>query len=562
MRKIVLFLIIVFLGLAIAGVWYWKTNIYSKEILKLEILGPNTAQAGDEVEYLVKFKNNGKVRLENAELIFEYPANAVPSKIILATSTDRTGQFAGRVTQTIDDIYPGEERVMSFKARLFGKENDKLEAKVWASYQPKGLKARYESKTSFISQIQFVPLTFEFDLPAKIEPGDDLEFSLNYFSNMQASLDNMRVKIIYPNGFTFITAKPKPLDQTEWKPAALSPADGGRITISGVLDGQEGEGKMFQAQLGVIKDNNFIILKEASQTVQIAQPALRVSQMINGSQNYIANVGDLLHYEIFFQNIGNKAIEKKFLLLNLEGDFFDLTTLKTTNGEVGRGDNSIIWDWKNVTDLRYLDPGEEGKVEFWIQAKDGSAGRKMVNPILAEKITIGGTQKSFETKVNSVAGVLQSAYFQDDKFNSSGPSQISASTTGSTFTITWELDNSWNNLTNVKIKAILPGNVRPTGRMLPVDAKFTFDSTSREVIWNVGDLSAYSASENGGMVLWFQVEADQPFDGNSILIGEADILGQDVFTSDIISEKCKALTISSAAVAPQAPPASNETPTQ
>ena len=233
--------------------------------------------------------------------------------------------------------------------------------------------------------------------------------------------------------------------------------------------------------------------------------------------------------------------------------------MKTTNGEVGRGDNSIIWDWKTVTDLRYLDPGEEGKVEFWVQAKDGSAGRKMINPVLMEKITIGGTQKSFETKVNSVAGVLQSAYFQDEKFNSSGPGQLAASTTGSTFTIAWELDNSWNNLTNVKVKAILPGNVRPTGRMFPVDAKFTFDSTSREVIWNVGDLSAYNASENKGTALWFQLEADQPFDGNSILIGETDILGQDVFTGDIISEKCKALTISSAAVASQAPSVSEAT---
>jgi len=70
MRKIVLFLI-VFLGLAIAGVWYWKTNIYSKEILKLEILGPAMAQAGDEVEYLVKFKKNGKESLEKDELIFK-----------------------------------------------------------------------------------------------------------------------------------------------------------------------------------------------------------------------------------------------------------------------------------------------------------------------------------------------------------------------------------------------------------------------------------------------------------------------------------------------------------
>ncbi|MDD5750841.1 MAG: hypothetical protein PHU56_04360, partial [Candidatus Pacebacteria bacterium] len=219
MRKSSIFLIFLFLAIAIAGAWYWRTNIYSKEALKLEILGPANVQAGEETEYLVKFKNNGKARLEKPELVFEYPANAVPSVI-----SSSTNQFA-RVTQTVEDIYPGEERVVSFKARLFGKENDNLEAKAWLTYQPKNLKAKYESKTSFISRIQFVPLTFEFDLPAKAEPGDDLEFSLNYFSNMQGVLENLRVRLFYPDGFRFFTASPKPLGESEWKPQPLSPAD-------------------------------------------------------------------------------------------------------------------------------------------------------------------------------------------------------------------------------------------------------------------------------------------------------------------------------------------------
>lgn len=562
MRKITLFLLIVFLGVAAAGAWYWRTNIYSKEVLKLEILGPSSAQAGDEVEYVVKFKNNGKARLENAELIFEYPANGVPSMVITATTTsNKAGQFASRLTQPIDDIYPGEERTISFKGRLFGKENDKLEAKAWLSYQPKNLKAKYESKTSFVSQIQFVPLTFEFDLPAKAEPGSDLEFSLNYFSNMQTSLDSLRVRVVYPNGFTFLTAKPKGLDQTEWKAASLSPADGGRITIKGNIEGQEGEKKLFQAQLGIVKDGNFVVLKETSQGVEITQPSLRLSQMINGSQSYVANIGDMLHYEIFFQNIGARPIEKKFLMLNLEGDFLDLDTLKTTNGEVGRGDNSIIWDWKNVSDLRYMDPGEEGKVEFWIKVKDGSAGREIKNPVLVEKVSVGGSQKTFETKVNSVVGVTQKAYFQNDPFQSTGLSGSVANTYG----ILWEMEDSWNDLTNVKIKATLPENVRPTGRTNPVDAKFTYDSTSREVVWSIGDVAPYAnqhLTTSSPNSLWFQVEADSNSATSSysnILVNEVGVFAQDGFTGVNVIEKNRALTTGAAIVGPQPPSESGET---
>jgi len=560
MRKSTTFFIFLFLAIAAAGVWYWRANIYSKEVLKLEILGPASSQAGEEIEYLVKFKNNGKARLEKPELVFEYPANAVPSVIVISTATSTatsTNQF-GRVTQTIEDIYPGEERVVSFKARLFGKENDNLEAKAWLTYQPKNIKARYESKTSFISQIQFVPLTFEFDLPAKAEPGDDLEFSLNFFSNMQSVLDNLRVKALYPDGFRFLTSSPKGMDGREWRPQPLSPADGGRISIKGNIEGREGEKKMFSAQLGIIKGDIFIVLKEASAGVEMTQPSLYVSQMVNGSQNYVANIGDMLHYEIFFQNIGKKPIEKKFLLMNLEGDFFDLNTLRTLNGDVGRGDNSIIWDWKNVSDLRYLDPDEEGKVEFWAKVKDGSAGRKIKNPTLVEKITAGGAQKSFEVKINSALGLVQKAYFQDDKLNSTGPA-IGAATTSSTYSILWEMENSWNDLTNVKVKASLPENVRPTGRTVPADAKFTFDPSSRQVVWSSGDIPAYMSSESAtssAFVLWFQVEVDaanSSTTNSGILVNEAEISAQDVFTGENIVEKARAITVNSAIVGPQPP---------
>jgi len=554
MRKSTAFLVILSLAIVIAGVWYWKTNVYSKEALKLEILGPASAQAGEEIEYLVKFKNNGKARLEKPELVFEYPANAMPS--VIASSTN---QFA-RVTQTIEDIYPGEERIVSFKARLFGKENDNLEAKAWLTYQPKNLKAKYESKTSFISQIQFVPLTFEFDLPAKAEPGDDLEFSLNYFSNMQGILDNLRVKVFYPEDFRFFTASPKPLGENEWKPQPLSSADGGRITIRGNIEGREGEKKMFRAQLGIVKDDTFIALKDAAQGVEITQPSLYISQMVNGSQNYVANIGDILHYEIFFQNIGKKPIEKRFLLLSLESDFFDLDTLRTLSGDVGKGDNSIIWDWKNVSDLRYLDPDEEGKVEFWIKAKDGLNGRERKNPVLVDKITAGGAQKVFEMKINSTVAVVQNAYFQDAQFNSSGP----ASAIANTFSIFWEIENSWNDLDNVKVRATLPSNVRPTGRTSPIDAKFTFDPSSRQVVWSIGSIPAFVTSENPASnlsSLWFQVEVDMNNASTTnagILVNEAEITAQDAFTGEDISEKTKAITISSAAVGPQLPKEASE----
>ncbi|HEB13375.1 MAG TPA: hypothetical protein ENI13_00160 [candidate division CPR3 bacterium] len=62
--------------IAIAA-FVWQQNIFSKEVLRLEILVANEADMGQEVVYTVKYKNNGNVRLENPILIFEYPGGAV-----------------------------------------------------------------------------------------------------------------------------------------------------------------------------------------------------------------------------------------------------------------------------------------------------------------------------------------------------------------------------------------------------------------------------------------------------------------------------------------------------
>ena len=118
LSRFTLVLVTVALILAGLGVWFWQKNTYSTELLKLELLAPKQSVMGEEMTYTVKYKNNGDSRLEKALLIFEYPSGSIPS-----TGTN------GRVTSTLEDIYPGQEQNIAFKARLFGKEGEMKEAK-------------------------------------------------------------------------------------------------------------------------------------------------------------------------------------------------------------------------------------------------------------------------------------------------------------------------------------------------------------------------------------------------------------------------------------------------
>jgi len=216
MRKVIILVIALAVILAIAGYWYWQRNPYSKEILKLEILGPGNASAVQEIEYTVKYKNNGDVRLEEPRLIFEFPEYT-----LLEEGVSRRIEIG---PEELGDIYPGEEKTFQFKGRLLGKQGEVKTVKVWLNYRVKNLQARYESTTSFSTVIDSVPLTFDFDLSSRAEAGRDFKFSLNYFSSLDYPLTDLGIRVEYPDGFEFLGSEPKGLDKTEWEIPLLNKA--------------------------------------------------------------------------------------------------------------------------------------------------------------------------------------------------------------------------------------------------------------------------------------------------------------------------------------------------
>ncbi len=530
MKKIILFIILLGMLLAAAGFWYWQKNYYSKEILKLEILGPNEAEISQEVEYIVKYKNNGNVRLEEPRLIFEFPEYTIPSE---GSRRQEIGP------DKLDIIYPGEEKTFTFKGRLFGKERDAKTAKAWLNYQPKNLKARYESVTTFTTIIKSAPITFDFDFPSRVEAGRDFKFSLNYFSNSNYPLANLGIKIEYPSGFEFLESNPKSLDKAEWDISLLNRTEGGRIEIRGRLLGEIKDQKIFRASLGIWLEDEFIPIKEVIKGVEITKPNIFVFQRINNKDQYTANPGDMLHYEIFFRNIGEEPFTDLFLVARPEGNAFDSDSVKTDLGQFNKGDNSIIWDWRDVPKLKFLGQGEEGKVEFWINTKDNwqISGNQEGNFVLKNSVLISNIKEVFETKINSKLVILQKGYFQDEAFGNSGPipPKVGQATT---YTIVWQVKNYYNDLKNVKVKAILPPNVSLTGKIWPESEtlKFAFDSGSREIVWNVSDGSGLPAGTgviNTAPTLAFQISLtpNQNQIGQvALIINQARINGEDQFT--------------------------------
>lgn len=519
--------------LVILFIWLWQRNTYSKETLKLEIIAPNSVDMGKEIEYLVKFKNNGDVRLEEPSLVFEFPPHSVPSE----------GEYL-RKTITEEDmggaIYPGEEKIFKFKGSLFGQAGETREAKAMLTYRPKNLTAKYVSKTSHLATINNVPLSFEFDLPSYISSGQTAEFSINYFSSIDFPLTDVVIKTNYPSEFNFTESEPRGLANNEWQIALLNKAEGGRIVIRGILNGETGQDKLFKAELGIWVSGTYVVLKEISKRVEIIEPSIYIDQTINGSRDYVAKPGDLLHYEIIFRNIGDNPFQDLFLVTKLRGDLLDFSTLKKENGEYGPGDNSIIWDGREVSSLKFLEPGSEGMVEFWINVRE-DAVPDLENPQIENEVRLAQTKKKFSFKISSNVELVQKGYVDDEIFGSQGPLPLKVNQE-SFFTMIWQIKNYYNSLKDVKVSAVLPSEVRLTGEVIP--QKLTFDSATRKISWEIGELPAKAGLEEPFQIA-FQISLTPGSEdkGKTIdLIKEVKILALDEWSEESIDIEVPALT--------------------
>ncbi len=92
---------------------------------------------------------------------------------------------------------------------------------------------------------------------------------------------------------------------------------------------------------------------------------------------------------------------------------------------------------------------------------------------------------------------------------------------------------------NVKVKATLPKNVNLTGKIFPEEQadKITFDSQSREIVWNIGKLTTGEGVLTSAPNVSFQISfvPEESLRGQSPeLISAPSITGQDGWTGEII----------------------------
>ncbi len=519
----------------IISVYLYAQSSFDRNWVAFGISGPNGVASGEEVVYRVDCKNSTKIDLNDAQLVFNWPADSISD----------SGQLIEQIS--IGVLAAGQEKVVEFKGKLIGPKNSQKQLSAKLSYQPAKTNARFENVSTFVSRIISVPLVLTFDMPQRVASRQQITISLKYLNDSDSSFDNLFVKVEYPDGFKVSSSYPEPQENV-WEIGKLDSKQEGKILVTGIIEGERGDTKLFHGYLGVMKDKNFTAYADAVKSAQISLPVLSLVQTVNGASEYIANPGEELKYAIKYQNNSTLSIPSVKIVLKFNAQALDFTTLQL--GETGSFEsvgNSITWDQTNTPELAAVGAGYQGELKFSVKVKDAMPVKAYSdkNFVIYDVVNSGSVNiplalldqqvqdtKEFSIKVNSKLGLDAKGYYQDTFLPNNGPIPPKVGETTS-YTIYWYVTNPSNDVEDVRVEAILPFYVEWLNKFKPVSTNFQYDNLNRRVVWDIGTLPAATGALSPAKYVAFQVglTPSAPQINQVVnLINQSLITGKDSFT--------------------------------
>ena len=526
--------------------WFGSPS-FSESGVKLEIEGPNQVSVGDEVVYKLKYSNDTKLDLNNMTFKFTYPDDSVVLK-------DGTAVTNLSETFTVDQLSPGQKAEREFKAFLVGDRGNIKTAKVEISYKAGDLRTVFEKNTSLSTTIIGLPISLTLSAPPNSVPGQLVNYVLDYRNESNDDIYDLRFEFDYPDGFSFQRSTPSPnTGNYIWLVPVLKKSNGGRISITGPLNGKEGETKNILVLLKRKIGDQYVNYEKAETSSVIADSLLNAEVLVNDSSDYSAFAGDDLNYVVKYSNSSNYNLVGVNLTIKLEGEMYDVSSLDTKGGYYDNSNNTITWNASTVSDFANLAPNKKGQVSFRIKLKSsipsGATGSKNLFVRASARLStpnvpsgVGGDEIFVETnlvtKISTQPTLKQTVYYNDPAFGSSGPLPPEAGKETS-FTIHWQITNPGNDMSGVKITGILPAGVNwksvvsvGSGQPEPI-----FNKNTSEVVWNLGVLPQGVGVTGAKYEASFQITIKPSINqkGSPVLIiKDSKLSGQDTFTKQNI----------------------------
>lgn len=537
-------------------IFFGGGNVISTKNVDITITGPVAAEAGKEFSFQILVENKNNADLEFADLIVEYPEGA--------EIKGNREQDLLRTRTALGTVPKGHVLEKLVGTTLFGQEGDEKEIKATLEYRIAGSNAIFVSEKKYSVFISSSPLSLSIEGTREIVSGQEFELAVKLVSNSSDIAKGLLLAVDYPFGFSFIEATPEPVDGNNvWKIGDLPPSSSRVIRIRGVIEGQDGDEKIFKIEGGTgnALDNRSIKVLFASslESVRVVRPSLGVTFILNGQalSEFIIFPGKVSNAEIaWVNNTPTRIVDAKFEV-SLMGEGLNRQSVSVREGFYRSTDSTVVWDKSTNPELASLEPGARGSLDFTFSSLPVSRQSSLLrNPeidmktsVFGERLAEIGGRSSVENsfsraiKVNSELGMTARGLFYAGPFTNTGTLPPHAEEETS-YTILWTVVNSSNTVRGGEVVATMPSYVRWVGAVSPQGETVLFNATNRTVRWKLGDIEPGIGITSPAREVAFQIAllpSVSQIGEAPLLIGEARLQGTDGWTGARLFASGKAI---------------------
>lgn len=533
------------------------SNIVSSRNVSILVDGPASAEAGKEVSLQIVIENKNNTALESSDLLIEFPEGTRVAKNLEEELT--------RFRKSLGTIAPHKTVTETIDAALFGQEGDEKEIAITLEYRAADSNAIFVAEKKYQIHISSSPFSIGTSAPSEVTAKQEFVFEVTLSSKAENAIENVLVSVDYPFGFSFTSASPAPsFGNTTWSLGDLPKGGARTVTIKGVLEGQDGDEKVFRIEGGLAEASNpqklGVVYGTSLETVRIVRPSLGVRAFIGGDDADEVAIPSGIRAEAEVRLVNNtptKILDVR-VAATFSGDVLEKTSVAVSSGFYRSIDNTVIWDKNSVAALNEIAPGENVRLFFSFAPRSplGTSVR-IKNPVLALDIIAEGKhmgesgvlqdiriETSKTAKVNSDVRLTGRAAYYEGPFSNSGLIPPKAETE-TTYTVFWTIVNTANDVRDVVVEARLPAYMRWVGAVSPGSEKVSYDPDSRVVRWRAGDVLAWRGIASLPHEMAFQVgllPSVSQIGRAPVLVEEVVFSGTDEFTNAALSDRSPAVT--------------------
>jgi hypothetical protein len=533
--------------------FFGGSNLISGDNIDITISGPVSVAGGDSLPLDIKIINQNNVSLNAVNLQIEFPDGT--------RQPDDLSLDMKRYSEALGSVDVGKSIDKLVKAVLFGEENSKQTIKVTVEYMVPGSNAIFYKTKDYEIIISSSPINLSVTGVNEINAGQSLDYNVEITSNSLSVIKNLILKVDYPFGFNFKSSIPQSvsLDNSVWAIGDLEPGSKRDIKISGSVQGQDGEQRVFKFTVGTPDKSNSKSIATPftiySSTVSIKKPFIGINLAINGStsKEVVVGSGQAIRADLLWQNNLAVQVYDVSVQVKFRGGILNKSSFQVNNGFYNSLDNSVTFDKQKNNSLASIAPGDQGDTSFTFSSFSSASktGSSFINPDIYMDVSVTGKRAqgdnvqqevlysdSKRIKIAADLKLLSAGYHTVGPFENSGPipPKVEKETT---YTVTWTVSDLLNDINNGKVSTVLSPNVKWLGFTSPSSENITYSPLGGQVVWDVGNIKAGTGITAPARTASFMVSITPSLSQvgtNPSLIGEATLSGTDSFTGVTVSD--------------------------